>query len=170
MISATELTELMENLGQKMTYDKLTKIMAGFDKDHNGSIEFWEFMRMFRSQLLDLQEILDYIKLNPSADTAAAAVAPSVRPHPSWFAVAVAPSVCPHPPWLRVMVKWSFTSRWNRRVGVRIYPTRSSFLAPFFFSALAWLPCPSSYRIVRHLQYSSCVLIALIRVSVILLC
>eukprot|EP00884_Botryococcus_braunii_P015389 jgi/Botrbrau1/2533/Bobra.0079s0021.1 len=73
VISATELTELMENLGHKMTYAKLTKIMADFDKDHTGSIEFWEFMRMFRKQLLDLQEILDYIKMNPTASDAAVA-------------------------------------------------------------------------------------------------
>lgn len=93
MISATELTELMENLGHKMTYDKLTKIMAGFDKDHNGSIEFWEFMRMFRSQLLDLQEILDYIKLNPSADAAAVAVAPAVRGPPLPLSLSPAGSI-----------------------------------------------------------------------------
>jgi EF-hand domain pair len=95
VISATELTELMENLGHKMTYAKLTKIMSDFDKDHNGSIEFWEFMRMFRNQLLDLQEILDYIKMNPVHTTATEAPPAEVSlPPPPFSPGGFAPQGC----------------------------------------------------------------------------
>lgn len=64
-ISATELAQLFESLGTPLSYDRLVKVMAKYDLDNNNQIDFYEFLRMFRDDLLDLKEILDYIKMQP---------------------------------------------------------------------------------------------------------
>ena len=56
-IGATQIAQLFEHLGHPLTYEKLVEIMAQYDVDHSGQIEFGEFLRMFRNQLLDLSEV-----------------------------------------------------------------------------------------------------------------
>lgn len=68
-ISATEIAQLFQNLGTPLSYDKLVKMMATYDVDKSGQIDFYEFLRMFRDELLDLKEILDYIKMQPTQKT-----------------------------------------------------------------------------------------------------
>lgn len=65
-ISATEIAQLFESLGTPLSYDKLVRMMATYDVDKSGQIDFYEFLRMFRDELLDLKEILDYIKMQPT--------------------------------------------------------------------------------------------------------
>lgn len=65
-ISATEIAQLFESLGTPLSYDKLVRVMATYDVDKSGQIDFWEFLRMFRDELLDLKEILEYIKMQPT--------------------------------------------------------------------------------------------------------
>ena len=60
-IGASELAELFQNLGHPLTYERLVEIMRKYDVDHSGQIEFGEFLRMFQTELLDLQEVMDYI-------------------------------------------------------------------------------------------------------------
>ena len=45
--------------------------MEQYDIDGNGQINFQQFLRMFRGDLLDLKEILDYIGMNPAASPSA---------------------------------------------------------------------------------------------------
>lgn len=54
---ATELAELFANMGTELSSDKLCEIMMTYDKDESGQIDFAEFLRMFRDQLLDLQQV-----------------------------------------------------------------------------------------------------------------
>ncbi|KAI3431308.1 hypothetical protein D9Q98_004367 [Chlorella vulgaris] len=61
-ISATELFQLFQQLGNPVSYEKLVKIFEAYDVDASGVIDFPEFLRMFRHQLLDLQAIMAYIK------------------------------------------------------------------------------------------------------------
>ncbi len=68
-ISATEIAQLFQNLGTPLSYDKLVKMMATYDVDKSGQIDFYEFLRMFRDELLDLKEILEYIKMQPTQKT-----------------------------------------------------------------------------------------------------
>ena len=68
-ISATEIAQLFESLGTPLSYDKLVRMMAKYDIDKSGQIDFWEFLRMFRDELLDLKEILEYIKMQPTQKT-----------------------------------------------------------------------------------------------------
>lgn len=42
--------------------------------DHSGQIEFGEFLHMFRDELLELKDILEYIKLNPASSEACLAL------------------------------------------------------------------------------------------------
>lgn len=67
-ISATELADLLRALGRPLKYDALVELMARFDVDASGKIDFTEFLRMFRKEakILDLAEILDYITLTPA--------------------------------------------------------------------------------------------------------
>ena len=65
-VNATELVDLFEQLGQPITYEKLTKVMKQHDVDEDGTISFWEWLRMFKHQLLDLKSVLEYIELNPT--------------------------------------------------------------------------------------------------------
>mmetsp|Transcript_32043 Transcript_32043/g.82062 ORF Transcript_32043/g.82062 Transcript_32043/m.82062 type:complete len:374 (-) Transcript_32043:164-1285(-) len=64
-LGATELAELFDALGSPMSYMQLFRVMEKYDKDGNGQIDFNEFLRMFRDSLIDLQQLMDYVKLNP---------------------------------------------------------------------------------------------------------
>ncbi|KAL4423152.1 hypothetical protein ABPG77_007805, partial [Micractinium sp. CCAP 211/92] len=70
-ISATELYQLFETIGHPITYEKLVAVMEDYDVDHSGVIDFGEFLRMFRNELLDLNDILAYIKKRTAAKAAA---------------------------------------------------------------------------------------------------
>ena len=54
------------SLGHPINSRKLFKIMEQYDQDASGQLEFNEFLMMFRDELLDLREIMDYIKLHPA--------------------------------------------------------------------------------------------------------
>ncbi|GAX81051.1 hypothetical protein CEUSTIGMA_g8486.t1 [Chlamydomonas eustigma] len=64
-IGATELMQLFKNLGSSVSYEKLVEVMQFYDKDESGQIEFGEFLLMFRDQMLDLKEILNYVTSSP---------------------------------------------------------------------------------------------------------
>lgn len=64
-LGATELAELFDKLGSPMSYMQLFRVMEKYDKDGNGQIDFNEFLRMFRDQLIELTQLMDYVKLNP---------------------------------------------------------------------------------------------------------
>ncbi|KAL4423154.1 hypothetical protein ABPG77_007807 [Micractinium sp. CCAP 211/92] len=70
-ISATELFQLFEKIGHPITYEKLVSVMEKYDVDQSGVIDFGEFLRMFRNELLDLNDILAYIKKRTAAKAAA---------------------------------------------------------------------------------------------------
>lgn len=72
-ISATELYQLFQKLGHPITYDKLVKVMEQYDVDQSGVIDFGEFLRMFRGELLDLNDIVSYIKSLTASHAASAA-------------------------------------------------------------------------------------------------
>ncbi|KAK9800235.1 hypothetical protein WJX73_003462 [Symbiochloris irregularis] len=75
-IGAAELNQLFQDLKHPVTYEKLVSIMKQYDVDHSGEIEFGEFLRMFQTELLDLQEVLTYIQgEHPEADEASQAAA-----------------------------------------------------------------------------------------------
>lgn len=80
-VSATELAQMLHELGQPVSYDKLVTIMQKYDVDSSGQIEFGEFMMMFRDQLLDLQAVMAFITSRPdhtSLDEGLSASASSV--------------------------------------------------------------------------------------------
>jgi Ca2+-binding EF-hand superfamily protein/thiol-disulfide isomerase/thioredoxin len=82
-VSPTELYKLLERMEQPITYEKLVKIMEKYDVDQSGVIDFGEFLRLFRDELLDLKEVLDFVKQRsaPKAPpAAAAAAAPAAAP------------------------------------------------------------------------------------------
>lgn len=58
-MSAMEIAGLLDRLGQPVQGDKMFSIMDEYDVDQSGSIDFNEFLGMFSSELLDLQEILE---------------------------------------------------------------------------------------------------------------
>ena len=41
------------------------QVMDQFGKNHNGQIDFGDFLRMFRHKLLDLQDLMKYMSLKP---------------------------------------------------------------------------------------------------------
>lgn len=74
-IGATELYQLLKRLGNPVSYDKLVRIMETYDTNQSGAIDFPEFLRMLRDELLDLQEIMDFMKQRTSSKHAVAAEA-----------------------------------------------------------------------------------------------
>lgn len=64
-IGATELGEMFERLGEKVSFDKLFEIMEKYDKDESGQIDFNEFLLMFRDKLLDVKSVLNFMKSDP---------------------------------------------------------------------------------------------------------
>uniref|UniRef100_A0A061SGG2 Ef-hand domain-containing thioredoxin n=1 Tax=Tetraselmis sp. GSL018 TaxID=582737 RepID=A0A061SGG2_9CHLO len=70
-VGATEIAELFDSIGQPMSYMQLFRVMEKYDKDGSGQIDFKEFLNMFRDQLLDLQDILDYVKISSAESTSA---------------------------------------------------------------------------------------------------
>ena len=75
-IGASELAELFRNLGHAMTYEHLVEVMKNYDVDRSGQIEFGEFLRMFQTELLDLQEVMDYMAGDSDAHRASSGVSP----------------------------------------------------------------------------------------------
>jgi len=66
-IGANELAQLLANLGQPISMEKLVEVMQQYDVDQSGQIEFNEFLLMFRNQLLDLKEVQSYVAGNLTA-------------------------------------------------------------------------------------------------------
>ncbi|BDA48418.1 probable calmodulin-like protein 5 at N-terminal half [Coccomyxa sp. Obi] len=80
-VNATQLATLFQNLGHPLPYDRLTKIMSDYDASKKGQVTFSAMMRMFRDELLDLKEILEYIKMQPKEDaTTSTDAAPKLHP------------------------------------------------------------------------------------------
>ncbi|KAK9805892.1 hypothetical protein WJX73_001761 [Symbiochloris irregularis] len=65
LIGANEIMDLFQKLGQPLKSEKLAKIMEDFDTDQNGQIDFSEFLNMFSDQLLDLQAMQEYLRMQP---------------------------------------------------------------------------------------------------------
>ena len=55
-LGATELMQLMKELGNTVSYEKLVEIMQQYDKDESGQIEFGEFLLLFRDHMLGGRE------------------------------------------------------------------------------------------------------------------
>ncbi|KAL4440573.1 hypothetical protein ABPG75_003574 [Micractinium tetrahymenae] len=72
-ISATELFQLFEKIGHPITYEKLVAVMEEYDVNQSGVLDFGEFLRMFRKELLDLKDIVAYIKKRTASKAAAVA-------------------------------------------------------------------------------------------------
>ncbi|GAB4819539.1 hypothetical protein N2152v2_006585 [Parachlorella kessleri] len=81
-VGATELFHLFKRLGNPISYERLVALFDKYDIDDSGTIDFPEFLRMFKDELLDLREVLDYIKLQAAEvqEAAAAASAATVEP------------------------------------------------------------------------------------------
>lgn len=67
-LSATEIRAAMRQLGApEITMSHVREMLTTYDKDGNGEIDFHEFLRMFRSQLLDLHDVLEFLGMPPPA-------------------------------------------------------------------------------------------------------
>ena len=44
------------------------QVMDEYDKNHQGQIDFGDFLRMFRHKLLDLQEIMKYMSMKSARE------------------------------------------------------------------------------------------------------
>ena len=60
-LGANELRSLFASLGAPLSMDKIADVMMRYDADESGQIEFFEFLSMFRDQLLDLRQIEDWL-------------------------------------------------------------------------------------------------------------
>ncbi|KAK9810405.1 hypothetical protein WJX72_010210 [[Myrmecia] bisecta] len=67
-LNASEIQDFFAKLGQPLRSDKLFKIFEEHDLDGSGLLEFDEFVRLFRAQLLDLDAILDFMRMQPSPE------------------------------------------------------------------------------------------------------
>lgn len=68
-LAASELAEVLQELGQPLSYEKLVDVMQKYDVDASGQIDFNEFLLMFRDRLLDLNEALSYALRTPQSPT-----------------------------------------------------------------------------------------------------
>ncbi|CAD7703082.1 unnamed protein product [Ostreobium quekettii] len=68
-IGMPELSRLLASLGQGMSEERIAATFRKYDVDASGTIEFDEFLLMFHDKLLDLRQVLDYIRLAPEASS-----------------------------------------------------------------------------------------------------
>jgi len=61
-LSAHELHLLLQHLGHPLELEALHQVFLEYDIDGSGSIEFGEFLRLFRNKFLDLDEIVEYMR------------------------------------------------------------------------------------------------------------
>jgi len=64
-IAAMEIGQLLAQMGDPVSFEKLADIMQQYDKDESGQIEFPEFLQMFRKQLLDVKAVSRYLTNRP---------------------------------------------------------------------------------------------------------
>ncbi|CAL5224412.1 g7094 [Coccomyxa viridis] len=81
-VGPTQLAQLFTNLGNPLPYDRLSAIMRQYDVSKKGQLTFNDVMKMFRDELLDLNEILNYIKLAPDDSAAATSVEAPAKTQP----------------------------------------------------------------------------------------
>ncbi len=66
-LNGSEISELFRSLGQPISPAKLAKLMEATDRDTNGRLDFFEFLGIFRHELLDLNKIEEFLKLRAAA-------------------------------------------------------------------------------------------------------
>ena len=65
-LNGGELSRLFQALGQPIKPEKLAKLMETVDRDTNGRLDFFEFIGIFRHELLQLQAIQDSLHMHSS--------------------------------------------------------------------------------------------------------
>jgi Ca2+-binding EF-hand superfamily protein len=65
-LGGSEVRALFEELGHPLTDQKLFDVMERFDAAGTGQLGFNDFLDLFRTDLLEAQEVLDYIQLRAS--------------------------------------------------------------------------------------------------------
>uniref|UniRef100_A0A383V370 EF-hand domain-containing protein n=1 Tax=Tetradesmus obliquus TaxID=3088 RepID=A0A383V370_TETOB len=60
-----EMAAVLQQLGRPISPQEVADIMAAADGDGNALIDFNEWLRLFRGQLLDLPRMLRYMKMKP---------------------------------------------------------------------------------------------------------
>lgn len=68
-LGASEIRRLFEELGHPLTDQKLFDVMERFDAAGTGQLGFNDFLDLFRTDLLEANEVLDYIRLRASEAT-----------------------------------------------------------------------------------------------------
>ncbi|KAK9842761.1 hypothetical protein WJX74_001948 [Apatococcus lobatus] len=67
-IEMSELGDLFEALEHPMEQQELMKVMDQYDENHQGQIDFGDFLRMFRHKLLDLQDLMKYMSMKSARE------------------------------------------------------------------------------------------------------
>jgi Ca2+-binding EF-hand superfamily protein len=78
-ISQSQLKVLFDGLGAPKSDSELEAIMARYDADGNGQIDFAEFLEMSRTETVDLQSLVEYVAMR-SDTPVKAGVAPLKAP------------------------------------------------------------------------------------------
>ena len=79
LVTAEQLSKLFGAIGSKsMEASRIAAEFERYDIKHTGTIGFYEFLRMFRSSLLDLESVIDYLHQSPPAVTKQSAPEASV--------------------------------------------------------------------------------------------
>ncbi|CAK0785550.1 hypothetical protein CVIRNUC_008760 [Coccomyxa viridis] len=81
-VTASQLAQLFTNLGNPLPYDRLSAIMQEYDVSKSGRLTFAQIMKMFRNDLLDLNDILNYIRLAPQDSPATLPADAPAKKHP----------------------------------------------------------------------------------------
>ena len=62
-LNGSEITQLFRSLGQPLQPSKLAKLMEAVDRNTDGRVDFFEFLGIFRQELLDLNKIEGFVKM-----------------------------------------------------------------------------------------------------------
>lgn len=77
LVTAAELRKLLSNCDSKIDSSTIEASFDKFDQDHTGKIGFYQFLRMFRQHLIDLESVVAYLhKPVPAESTADAPSSP----------------------------------------------------------------------------------------------
>ena len=79
LVTAEQLSKLFGTIDSKsMDASRIAAEFERYDIEKTGTIGFYEFLRMFRSSLLDLESVIDYLHESPPTATEQSAPEASV--------------------------------------------------------------------------------------------